>query len=42
MYLDFYSINGFNVIDFRDHSKINDFKKFPLEIRERNENKKLL
>ncbi|PMP74268.1 MAG: hypothetical protein C0180_04445 [Aciduliprofundum sp.] len=38
----FYSINGVNVIDFRDHSKIKDFQEFLLEIRERNGDKKSL
>ncbi|MGC8693966.1 MAG: transposase [Thermoplasmata archaeon] len=37
----FYSINGVNVIDFRDHSKIKDFQEFLLEIRERNGDKKI-
>jgi len=38
----FYSINGFNVIDFKDSSKIEDFQEFLLKIRERNGEKKII
>jgi len=38
----FYSINGINVIDFKDQSKIKDFQDFLLEIRKRNGDKKII
>jgi putative transposase len=37
----FYTINGFNVIDFKDTSKIEDFQEFLFKIRERNVEKKI-
>jgi len=37
----FYSINGFNVIDFKDNSKIEDFQEFLLKLRQRNGEKKI-
>ena len=37
----FYSINGFNVIDFKDGPKIEDFQEFLLKIRKRNGEKKI-
>ncbi|PMP73564.1 MAG: hypothetical protein C0180_06465 [Aciduliprofundum sp.] len=37
----FYSINGRSVIDFKDNSKIEDFKEFLLKIRKINGEKKI-